>query len=194
MWTQMQSDFAVAQRPPDACNQEDNAGKRESHRRRAHGNAAAPPAPQQAKGNAAQMQQSGCSNKTDAITDDIGSRRKLSSVRRAVEDCERAGYRAPPRPAAAAPRARPSRRARSQTAQPRPRRQVASRQEWPLRPRMPSRSETATGSIQTAGAPRNAPQRPTATIATIWSGPNNGCAKPPMKSELALPVWAIADE
>jgi hypothetical protein len=28
----------------------------------------------------------------------------------------------------------------------------------------------------------------------MWSGPNNGCAKPPMKSELVLPVCAIADE
>ena len=48
------------------------------------------------------------------------------------------------------------------------------------------------GNSQIAGDPRNAPQRPTATIATTWSGPNSGCAKPPTKPPLALPVCAKA--
>jgi hypothetical protein len=45
-----------------------------------------------------------------------------------------------------------------------------------------------------AGAPRNAPHKPTATIATAWSSPNNGWAKPPPKPPITLPVWASAGD
>jgi hypothetical protein len=44
-----------------------------------------------------------------------------------------------------------------------------------------------------AGGPRNAPQRPTATMAITWSGPKIGWVKPPQKS-IAAPCseWARA--
>ena len=50
------------------------------------------------------------------------------------------------------------------------------------------------GSSQIAGGPRKAPHSPTATIATTWSSPNSGCAKPPRKPPVALPstMWAKA--
>ena len=67
-------------------------------------------------------------------------------------------------------------------------------------PRMPSTPPTAitsgntTGRMKIAGAPRNAPHSPTATIAATWSGPNNGCDSPPAKPPLTLPVWASAGD
>ena len=43
-----------------------------------------------------------------------------------------------------------------------------------------------TGSSQIAGAPRNAPHRPTATMATTWSQPKIGCRKPLVKPPTAF--------
>src|SRR5262249_39682398 len=51
----------------------------------------------------------------------------------------------------------------------------------PISPSMPPTAITigkATGSSQIAGLPSCAPQRPTATIASTWSGPEIGCWKP----------------
>src|SRR5205814_188155 len=62
----------------------------------------------------------------------------------------------------------------------------------PITPPNAITSGKTIGSTQIAGAPRNAPQRPTATMATTWSGPNSGCANPPMNPPDILPVWAEA--
>ena len=48
----------------------------------------------------------------------------------------------------------------------------------PMTPGAPAKANAtgkATGSIHSAGAPRIAPQRPTATMARIWSNPVIGC-------------------
>src|SRR5262249_36825098 len=68
----------------------------------------------------------------------------------------------------------------------------------PATPRAPANAITrgnTTGSSQIAGAPRNAPHSPTATIAITWSGPKIGWVNPPMKS-MATPFseWAKAGD
>jgi hypothetical protein len=64
----------------------------------------------------------------------------------------------------------------------------------PATPSAPPSAMTSgktTGRIQIAGAPRKAPQRPTATIATTWSQPRIGCQNPLAKPVLIpSPVWA----
>ena len=64
----------------------------------------------------------------------------------------------------------------------------------PTTPRAPPKAITSgntTGRSQIAGAPRNAPHSPTATIAMTWSGPKIGCVKPPQKS-MATPCSECA--
>jgi hypothetical protein len=64
----------------------------------------------------------------------------------------------------------------------------------PLMPSSPPNAITTgntTGSSHIAGWPRNAPHKPTATMATTWSGPRIGCAKP-LASPPATPSCASA--
>ena len=158
--------------------EERHAGQRDRAAARAHRDLARGPAHQQAEGDAEQMQEPGrdarSRSRRSADRPPRGSSvpwawpwkiAKAPTTTAASQSGGRAGN-ATSRPSTTAEAAMPVSTAGTGT------------------PRMPSApppaitSGNTTGSSQIAGAPRNAPHRPTATIATTWSQPKIGWVKP----------------
>ena len=133
------------------------------------------PADQEPEGDAGQMEQPGRDHEAEAIGERIGRLGQLGAVGVAVKDRERADQhrRDPERRARRERDHRAERDAR--TARCRSRLPASGTPRTPSTPPNAITSGNTTGSTQIAGMPRNAPHRPTATIATTWSGPSTGC-------------------
>ena len=172
--------------------QEGEAGDGDHATRRANRHLSRLPFGRKAECDANQVQQARADDEAGGIGDRVGGRRQLRSVRVAVEDGEGADD----------DRRDPQRRPRAERhhdAEHHGRGGDARLDAGSGAPAMPSAPPKAItsgktiGSSQIAGAPRKAPQRPTATIAATWSQPRIGCRKPDAKPPATLePSWAKA--
>ena len=158
--------------------QESEAGDRDHPADAAHRDGAGPRAGEQADRDAAKVQQPGAHHEV--------RRRRRPGSRPAASRCHgrsRGRWRRS-RPSPRRSRAAGARPSAPRRRGPSPRRRCRSRSTISARRRAPSAppiiitSGKVIGSSQIAGAPRKAPQRPTATIAATWSGPVSGCRNP----------------
>src|SRR6266702_4353338 len=159
---------------------------------RAHGDPASGPTGKTPKRNAGEVQHSGRADKTHRIGDGVRADGKLGAMRMAVKDGERSDQQRRDQSGgfAASATTVPSMTADAAIPVSTP---ASGMPRTPRAPAMAITSGNTTGSTQIAGAPRNAPHSPTATIAITRSGPKIGWVKPPQKS-MATPLseWAKA--